>query len=127
MKIVEIKHVTSKAGRPMVLVVGAEKDIWLTAKQFTAKGGSSILDSYVGGNIEADFYNEGDVLQNNEKCTKDGVILRDFSISVNPIVSARALAAEQQMRMDDANSNAALFARKRAESKVKEENKDVVA
>ena len=121
MTIVAIKSVTSKAGRPMILISTPEKDIWVTVKQWQAKGASAILDSYVGGTIEADFYNVGDTMLNGEKCTTANTILNDFSVSVSPIVSARALAAEQQMRMDNAVSASALFARKRAEAKAKEE------
>lgn len=120
MKILAIKSITTKAGRPMILVQTAEKDMFITVKQWQSKGCSSILDSYVGGDIEADYYQEGDKMINDTVCTKNDTVLRDFSVSVNPVVSARALAAESELRMSNALNASALFARNKADKTVEE-------
>ncbi len=117
MNILAIKHATSKAGKPFILVTTASKDIWLTPKQFTSKGASAALDSYVGGNIEADYYKEGELLLDGiTKCSKDDILLKDFYISANPAVLANAFAIESSMKMQQANDMGALFARKKAEA-----------
>ena len=117
MNILAIKHATSKAGKPFILVTTASKDIWLTPKQWASKGASSALDSYVGGNVEVDYYKEGDLLLDGTSlCTKDDTLLKDFFISANSAVLANAFAIESSIKMQQANDMGALFARKKAES-----------
>lgn len=113
MKILAIKHQSTKAGKPMIIISTADRDVWVTPKQFTSKGGSASLDSYVGGNIDVDYYAKGDALLNGQQCIDDNVILRDFVISANPAVLANALAIESAMRMQNAVDSSALFARNR--------------
>ncbi len=116
MNILAIKHVTSKEGKPFILVTTAAKDIWLTPRQWTSKGASAALDSYVGGSIETNYYKEGDLLLDGvSKCTKDDILLKDFFVSANPAVLANAYAIESSMKMQQSVDMGALFARKKTE------------
>ncbi len=122
MNILAIKHVTSKVGRPLILVTTAAKDFWLTPKQWNSKGASAALDSYVGGNIDVDYYKEGDTLINGtDKCTKDETLVKDFYVSANSAVLANAFALESSAKMQKSMDMGALFARKKAESAPKAE------
>lgn len=116
-KILAIKHVATKAGKPNVLVSTAAQDVWVPFGQWQSKGASAILDGYVGGSIETDFYAKGELLLNGQECTQDGIILRDFSVSMNPQVAAYAAAAEAMSRSAAASDAAAIFRRRRLEKK----------
>jgi len=114
-KILAIKSVFTKAGKPNVLVSTAEKDIWVPYGQWQSKGASDNFDGYVGGNIEVDFFAKGDILLNGQECTQDGIILRDFAVSMNPAVVAYAVAAETAQRASKLSDAAAIFRRRRLE------------
>jgi hypothetical protein len=122
MNILAIKHVNSKEGKPFILVTTASKDIWLTPKQWQSKGAMSSLDSYVGGDIETNYYKEGEVLLDGvSKCTKDDTLLKDFFVSASPAVLAQAFAAESSSKMQKASDMATLFARNKASKVVEAE------
>ncbi len=113
-KILAIKPVVTKAGKPMILIQTAASDLWLSPKQMQSKGCSVSLDSYVGGDIEADYYKMGDKLIDGTLCTTDNKLLKDFVISANPAVLANALAIESRMKFESMLDAGALFARNRA-------------
>ena len=114
MKILAIKSVTTKAGRPMILVSTAKSDIWLTVAQWNAKGASATLDNYVGGDIEARYFEEGEELFDGTKCTASDKILDTFSASMNPAVLAHSVVIEANAKEQEALDVNALFARRRA-------------
>jgi len=125
MKILELKIINTKSGAVRVLVTTPEKDIWVPFGQWNNKC-KAPLDSYVGGSIEAHYFQENDVMTNGEICTSSDVILSDFIASVNPEVAAMAHAVTMQAQMTSANELNALFNRKRAEAKAKAESSLVV-
>ena len=114
MKILAIKPIVTKAGKPVILVQTASTDVWLSPKQMQSKGCSVSLDSYVGGDIEVDHYKQGDKLIDGTICTTDNKLLKDFIISANPAVLANALAIEAAARFNSMLDASALFARNRA-------------
>jgi hypothetical protein len=111
MRILALKPVQTKAGKPMILVQTATTDVWLSPKQLTSKGCSLSLDVYVGGDIAIDYHKKGDVLLNGAICDTDDKLLKDFIISANPSVLAAALAIESKQKMEDMLDASALFAR----------------
>lgn len=117
MKILSIKPVTTKKGNPQILIQTASQDVWVSVKQWQSKGCSNNLDSYVGGDIEVDYFKTGEKLINGTDCTKDNILLRDFIPSANPIVLANALAVENNMRMSNMLDKSALFSRQREAAK----------
>ena len=116
-KILSIKSITTKAGDSKVLIQTADRDIWLSIKQYLSKGCSSVFDNYTGGNIETDFAQKGDKLFNGVVCTESDKILMDFTISANPAVLANSLAIEAKMKMDALVDSSSLFARNKATAK----------
>ena len=119
MKILAIKRITTKAGKSLVLVSTANQDVFITAGQWKSAGASASLDNYVGGNIDARYFEEGEELFDGTECTESGKILDSFSVSANPAVLAHALAIESSLKETQAMDLNALFARKRAEDKAK--------
>lgn len=118
-KILAIKSVFTKAGKPNVLVSTAEKDHWVPFGQWKSKGASMNFDAYVGGQIETDYFKKDDELLNGQLCTADNTILRDFSVSMNPLVAAYAVAAETATRASELSDAAAIFRRRRLEAQAK--------
>jgi hypothetical protein len=116
-KILAIKPVVTKAGRPSVLIQTATADIWVSHKQYQSKGCSNTFENYVGGDIEADYYKTGEPLFDGTPCTKDDTIVRDFSMSANSMVLASALAIESRLKAEEFSDKSALFARGRQAAK----------
>lgn len=130
MKILAIKRVNvkTKSGdiKPSILVTTASGDVWVTEGQFKAAGGSNSLDSYTGGNIEAEYFSKGDILFDGvTPCTDDNKILKSVLLSANPRVLAYAVAAEAEMKAEQASDLALLYSRKRAEAKAKEDSETI--
>ena len=119
MKILVCKPVTTKKGAEKVFIQTAQADIWVGSKQFKSKGCSSSHESYVGGDIEADYYKVGEEMFDKTLCTKDNTILRDFSISANPAVLANALVIENTVKAQAIDDRASLFARGREVARAK--------
>lgn len=94
------KHQTIKAtGRPVIIVTTNVKDHWFTAAAWNAKGYSLSLPQYTGGDLDVDYYAKGDLLLDKTSvCTEGGKLVRDFYASPNPEVTARAVAASEQMK-----------------------------
>jgi hypothetical protein len=120
MKILAIKRITTKAGKSLVLVQTAGQDVFITAGQWKSAGCSASLDNYVGGNIDARYFEKGEELFDGKECTESGKILDTFSASMNPAVLAHSVVIESQVNESNALSTNALFARKRAERQAKE-------
>lgn len=126
MKILAIKHlnVKQKDGqiKPSILVTTAQADIWVTPGQWKAAGAGASLDSYTGGNINAVYFVKGELLFDNETvCTDDNKILKSVFVSANPTVLAYATAIEAKSQMEDAETLAVLYARRRAAERIKAE------
>lgn len=124
MKILAIKHVnvTQKDGqvKPSILVTTATRDIWVTPGQWKSAGASPSLGSYIGGNVEAVFFNKGEILFDKiTACTDDDKILKQVYLSENPVVLANALAIESANKMTEVSDMAVLYARNRADAKAK--------
>ena len=117
-KILETKIVNTKSGAVKVLVTTPEQDIWVPFGQWMNKC-KAPLDSYVGGEISAHFFQEGDEMLNGEICTKSDVVLSDFVAQVNPQVAALAHAVTMENQISKAQEMNALFNRKRTEAKAK--------
>lgn len=115
MKILAIKTITTKSGSPRILVQTADKDYYPSVKQWRSKGCSDVLDNYIGGDIEASYYKQGELLADGKSAvTKDDTLLKDFTASINPVVLAQSLAAESTMKMNMLIDKSALFNRIRA-------------
>lgn len=117
-RILEIKAVTTKQGAVRVLVSTAEQDIWVPLGQWNNKC-KAPLDSYVGGEIHANFFKEGEIMTNGDACTASDKVLNDFSASVNPTVAAIAQATIAEKQMEALQNANALFIRKRNEAAAK--------
>ncbi len=120
MKILAIKRINTKAtadkaSRSLVLVSTAQQDVFITAGQWKSSGASAALDNYVGGDIEARYFEKGEELFDGTECTESGKILDTFSASMNPAVLAHSVVIESNAREMEALDVNALFARKRAE------------
>lgn len=114
-KILAIKAIKTKLGKPVILVTTAEKDHWCAYGMWTAKGNSEALDAYVGGEFSGDYYQEGEVLLSGDPVTQSDIILRDFSASMNPEVTARVAALGIAAKAESMNDAALLFRRRRTE------------
>lgn len=118
MKILSIKTVdtTAKNGakKPMILVQTATKDIWVTPGQWKSTGANYTLDNYVGGDIDTEYFTEGEMLFDDvTECTKNDTILKTVYVSQNPAVLAHALAIESANKMADVMDRSAIFSRNR--------------
>ena len=100
-KIIAIKHVTTKAGKPNVLVTTAERDHWVSLGQWTNKAGKANIQNFVGGDFDANYFQVGDILLNGSACTESDIILDDFTVSMNEEVLARAEAVRAEKEMQD--------------------------
>jgi len=118
MKILDLKIVNTKSGAVKVLVTTPEADVWVPFGQWQNKC-KAPLDSYVGGDMTPQYYQEGETMINGELCTKSDVVLSDFIASVNPEIAAMAHAVTMQAQVTKAQELNALFNRKRAEAKAK--------
>jgi len=116
MKILAAKLINTGNSGPKVLVQTAKTDIWIPFGQWKSQCQSPI-PSYIGGDIEPDFYKEGETLLNEQVCTKDNTILRSFVASENPLVIAIAQSYSQEKMESEASDKAALFSRQRASSR----------
>lgn len=115
-KILAVKPITTKAGRPMVIVSTIEKDHFVSRSQWSGHALSDVFDAYVGGEFDSDYYQKGDLLLDGVTVVEDSnVILRDFSASMNPVVTATIAATLIAQQSNQAKEQSALFARKRAE------------
>lgn len=113
-KILAVKPVTNKAGRPMVIISTVEKDHWVTRAQWDGAKLLPAFDAYVGGSILTDYFKKGEQLLSGDVVDTDDIILRSFSVSMNPTVAA-AVAGNLILQEDAAAKEAAaMFARKRA-------------
>lgn len=114
-KILAIKPVTSKDGRPFVLVTTADRDIWITRKQWKGHGNTEVFDAYVGGSISTDYYQKGDLLLDGVTvCDESDRILRDFSAAMNVTVTASIAAQVIANQSAEAEEMANMFAKRRA-------------
>jgi len=113
-KILAVKPITTKAGRPMVIVSTIERDHFVTRAQWDAHKYSPVFDAYVGGTFSADYFSKGDTLLSGDIVTDDGVILREFSAAQNPTVIAAIAGMLLVQENTAAQEMSALFARKRA-------------
>ena len=116
MKILAAKLINTGNGGPKVLVQTAKQDIWVPFGQWKSSCQSPI-PSYIGGDIEPDFYKEGETLLNEQVCTKNDTILRSFVASENPLVIAIAQSYSQEKLENEASDKAALLSRQRASSR----------
>jgi len=119
-KILAVKPIITKSGSVRVLVTTGSKDHWIPFGQWKNKCHNP-LESYIGGNIETDYYKAGDEMTNGENCTDDDKVLRDFIASINPEVAAIAQATTAQRQMEDLEAANALFKRNKAEKTVPKE------
>lgn len=117
MKILAIKRIQTKAGKSLVLVSTPAQDVFITAGQWKSAGASASLDNYVGGNIDARYFEKGEELFDGTECTESGKILDTFSASMNPEVLAHAVVLESNAKEQDAMDVNALFARRREAKK----------
>lgn len=118
-KIIAIKSVKTKAGKPNVLVSTAEKDHWCPYGSWIAKGASEALDAYVGGDFQADYFQEGELLLSGDAVTASDVILRDFVVTMNPMVVAGIAAIGVQQKGAEMQQAAAIFRRRRTDALAK--------
>lgn len=116
MRILAIKAVKTKLGKPNVLISTAEKDHWVAYGMWTSHGNSENLEAYVGGEFTGDYFKKGETLLNGNVAENDDVILRDFSASMNPAVLAGAIAMENREKAQSLTDAALLFRRKRIEA-----------
>lgn len=120
-KILSVKPVQTKLGKQVILVTTFDgtnvKDHWCSFGQWKAKNLSlTSFDAYVGGQFEADYYQEGEVLLSGDPVTQSDTILRDFVASMNPAVSAAVVALESRAKADSmAEANAMFKARRTAQ------------
>ncbi len=119
MKILAIKHQSTKKGKPCIMITTAQGLIWPSIGQWRASGASPTLGNYVGGNVEVDYYAEGDEMLGGDLCTKDNTIVRAVYPSENPVVLANSLAIESKNKMEEVSDLASMFAKSRAEAKAK--------
>lgn len=118
MKILAIKRINTKAtadkaSRSLVLVSTAQQDVFITAGQWKSSGASAALDNYVGGNIDARYFEKGEELFDGTECTESGKILDTFSASMNPAVLAHSVVIEANVREQESLDTNALFTRLR--------------
>lgn len=115
-KILSLKHVTTGEGRPMIIVSTVDRDHWVTFNQWTkSKGYSAILDPYVGGQFEADYFKAGDELISGDIVDTDDIIIRDFVATMNPVIVAHLVHVEAQAAAAQRSDAATLFQRRRSE------------
>lgn len=126
-KILAIKSVLTKAGKPNVLVTTAERDHWVPFGMWNAAGNSANFESYIGGNIDADYFAEGEELISGDVAQADNMILRTFSASKNPRVLAEMDAIESAKKAEVLNEAALLFRRRRVEALAKKAAADAAA
>lgn len=116
-KILSIKPITTKVGKPLILVTTvADGDVyvpygsWVSGKKY-----SEVLDSYVGGEFHADFYAEGEELLDGTKFeARNGTrILRDFTAAMNPVVAALLAHQSLKAQSDSMLEAAAMFRNRR--------------
>lgn len=118
-RILAIKQVTAKSGKPFVLVTTADRDHWVAYGMWNSRGLSANLESYVGGEFTADYFLKGEKLLNDDLAQDDNVILRDFVATMNSEVLAGAVARENAERASKASDAAAIFRRRRNEATAK--------
>lgn len=104
MKILAISF-QPKAGKFLVQTTG--ENIWVSPKQWQAKGLLPTTSAYVGGDIYPSYYEEGDTLVNGGVCEKSGVLLQDFTIVMNAEIAGNAAAAAAKDSFDFAMAVAA--------------------
>ena len=123
MKILAIKRVITKVGKPSILVQTATGNHWPTPGQWKSTGASQTLDNYVGGDIDVEYFKEGELLFDGETtCTKDDTILKSVYATPNPKVLAEALAIESAKVAEDFMDRSALFTQARIAAKAKAAN-----
>lgn len=114
-KILAVKPITTKAGRPMVIVSTIDRDHFVSRSQWEGHKLNVVFDAYVGGNLETDYYAKGDLLLDGVTVVEDdNIILRDFSASMNPEVTAKIASETLNKEAEVAREASAMFARKRA-------------
>lgn len=115
-KILAVKPITTKAGRPMVLVQTVDRPLghFVTRAQWDGHKLSPAFDAYVGGQFLSDYFQKGDLLLSGDVVEDDNIILRDFSASMNPIVVAQIAGMLINQETAQASEATALFAAKRA-------------
>ncbi len=117
-KILAVKPITTKAGKPVVLVTtfdGSEiKDHWCPFGSWKAKNlSTTAFDAYVGGEFQADYFQEGEILLSGDPVTQSDIILRDFTASMNTAVSASIAALEAKTKSESMSEAAAMFRARR--------------
>ena len=99
-RILAIKSVKSKSGKPFVLLTTSNGDVWIPYGQWSASN-SVNLQSYVGGEIAVMYFKKGDTLLSGTICEVDNVIVDSFIASQNPRVLALVEAELVQQGADD--------------------------
>jgi len=112
-RIIALKRVTTKAGKPNVLVSTGKADTWVPWGQWANKCSKNI-DSYIGGDFEPIFYAKGEELLNGDTCTQAGLIVKDFVASMNPTIAAKVEYETQKAINEDMDDKAAYMRRMRA-------------
>ncbi len=117
MKVLAIKHQSTKKGKPCVMITTAQGLLWPSIGLWKASGASPTLGNYVGGNVEVDYYTEGEEMLGGVICTKDNTIIRAIYPSENAVVLANSLVVESKNKMEEATDLASMFAKNRAAAK----------
>lgn len=113
-KILSLKAVTTKAGKPTIIVITDDgKTNWVPYGSWVGHGYSETLDAYVGGEFHADYFQEGDTLLSGDAVTKSDIILRDFTAAMAPEVTAHIASIAARERADGFKAAAAMFRIKR--------------
>lgn len=113
-KILAIKSVTTKAGRPVVLVSTVERDHWVPFGMWHAAGNDVNFEAYVGGSFDSSYFKKGDTLISGDVAQDDDIILERFSASMNPEVLAHMAAITSNKKGEGLLEAAAMFRKKAA-------------
>ena len=116
MRIIAIKHITSKAGKPLVLVNTPSKDLFIPFGQWK-QAGSVNLQSYVGGDIEVNYYAKGEKLANGVECDTEGVLVKQVFPTQNAEVVGQVEAITVAKQAEEQEAKAAFMRRMRTNAK----------
>ena len=115
-KILAIKHqVAKKSGKPYIIVNATDREQphWLPYGMWTNKELSDALNAYVGGEIDTDYFQEGEELNDGSLATSSDAIVRDFAVQMRPAVLGAIIAAENAARASQFSDLSAMFRNKR--------------
>lgn len=100
-RIKSIKGVNTPKGVKILIETRDMQQVWIPLGQWNNKVGNNPMESYVGGEVQVDFYQKGDFMPlTGNTCTDSNKIMRDFSVSQNPEVAAIAqvVTNERELR-----------------------------